>query len=1117
MKRKRLNKIKRHVLSFLLLMAMIVQGMVCPLGVYADDSVYLEINGYQISTVREAFRTVYSIADPAGRTQEVGLVYGLADSVTEADLKVGSTNDTVNTYVATSEGKSPVAMSDHAGAQTYLRTMEFIKTADFYSSRISIRAYAKLNDGSYAYSDVDTVSVYKIADILYMNSLMNNVNGHNYLYDNVLSVVDPAYQRVDYQYKKMLVPADIKSVEDYTTKATEEPATTPNQEETTIPVSELNPEKADWASVDFLEGTAQEQYKVIPVSGVKEVVNVQKPGFSTEEGIYITFSDADFGDATVDGKALSKSVEGAGMVVHLSNFTNKYSTVVVNNGNGTQKAVFYVYNANAGATEPQVTTKKEETTTKKEETTTKKEETTTQLTEITTNASDVITNGDLMSKYDKVDSASSSSVGSGDEKTDKLFDGNVNTKAFIGSASGIRIAWQMTEAVVVDQYTLTTANDTATYSNRNPVKWELYGSNDATSWTQLDYVESGSMGAENFKAYSFDTDIREAFQYYLLQVENTGGGGLQLSEISLHGSTAKTATGIGADLGKYFDSIDADNTSIAGYNAEVPANLFDRDTSTKMFANSKGTIAWKMNREATIYSYSLTTANDNASFPGRNPKSWVLYGSSNGSTWEAIDVVKDSGMKDVNYEKYQYVVDKVGTYKYFKIDFTELYGNSFQLSEIELCGNTVSPSKYDILFFGDWDLITSETYVNELVKLFYNSYPRLYARWGDGSEPTTITYRADKDFDGVAYCAGTTVCVSVAYANSHPNDLGFFSHEITHSVQQYGSKLVYNVDSPSGWWTENMANYGGFRYFHWSDPKYVQVYQASDTSLQDWGWQKYGNNKWFFAYMDAKYPTTKNADGSLKYGLIDSINTLIKTNTGGTLDDNPYDTSSPFNGVVKQITGYDCMESLRLKFVEELKNGTWAFTGFANYVDNWRTENIEGVDNPDYPMVGEKTHGSNTASQLASAVTNGTNLCSGASIYECSGYTNDSEKPSNLIDGSLDTKWCATTDSVTNPTYKLNGVAHWIMIDLGSEKTFNTYTMFNTQSKEGYGNATEWEVLVSNDAKNWTSVDYQGSNNSAISSFNIGTQKARYVFLKVFTPDNGVGTLRLYEFQLYNK
>ena len=145
-----------------------------------------------------------------------------------------------------------------------------------------------------------------------------------------------------------------------------------------------------------------------------------------------------------------------------------------------------------------------------------------------------------------------------------------------------------------------------------------------------------------------------------------------------------------------------------------------------------------------------------------------------------------------------------------------------------------------------------------------------------------------------------------------------------------------------------------------------------------------------------KISNKKNADGTLKLGLIDSINKLIKdNNTGSTYTDDPYDVTTPFNKVVKDITGYDCIESLRKKYVEELKAGTWTFKGF--------------------------------------------------------------------------------------------------------------------------GNATECEILTSNDGQNWTSVDYQNNNNNASGSYNIGTQKARYVMIKVFTPDNGVGTLRLYDFQLYNK
>lgn len=105
------------------------------------------------------------------------------------------------------------------------------------------------------------------------------------------------------------------------------------------------------SSISYLTGTSEEQYKVYVVSGVKEVVNVQQPGFATATGIYMTFEDADLGNATVNGNALSKDVQGSGIIAHLTNFTNMYSTVVVYNNAGIEKAVFYVYNAKATASE----------------------------------------------------------------------------------------------------------------------------------------------------------------------------------------------------------------------------------------------------------------------------------------------------------------------------------------------------------------------------------------------------------------------------------------------------------------------------------------------------------------------------------------------------------------------------------------------------------------------------------------------------------------------------------------------------------------------------------------------------------------------------------------------
>lgn len=988
MKKESIKKKFKAMISFVLALVLLVQPITMPKDVYASGNVKLEINGFQISAMLEAFRTIYSVSE-TDKTDEIGLVYGLTDSVSEDEMIVGSSNTTVHSYAATPLGETGKKYSSLDNAKSYCLTMEFIKNAEFYKQGISVRAYAKLKDGSYVYSNISTMSVYDVAGKLYNRNLMSNMRGHEYLYDSILSVVDSSYKKVDYMNRNTIVTAEAE--ENTTVAPTEkptEPETTAKPEETTTK-----------AEVD------RTTYK--------------KPGVQSE---------------------------GADAEVASNISLNKY--------------------------------------------------------------------------IDGIDTEFSSTKGntSNNEGINNLFDGNVNTKFFTGDAPVISIAWKMKRATIIRNYTLVTAGDAATYPHRNPYKWKLLGSVNGTDWVQLDAVDNGGIGHENNKGYSYDTDAQKACQFFMLRIESSGDDGKlyygsQLSEIYIKGDVVQKTENIGVDLDDHISGINTSATTVVGYNGnEGVENLFDGDTSTKLFTNTATpcSIAWTMKESTSLYSYTLTTANDNATYKNRSMKSWVLYGSNDGNNWDVIDRVNDSGIMDVNYADYTYIVDNVGSYKHFKLTVTEGYGDSFQLSEISLKGCALLlENEYEAIFTGDWDQVTATNYKKNLKDLFYQVYPRQYTRWGTGSEPKRMFIVADKSYDGVAYTMGNSIVISVDWMNSNPVGIGYFSHELTHAVQQYGNV----TSSGPAWWVENMANYGGFRYYHWATEDNVQVYQASDTSLQDWGYQAYGNNKWFFAYMDAKYPTTKSSDGTVKLGLIDSINNMLKTNKGTQYDDNPKNTSTPWNKLVYQITGYDCIESLRLKYVQELKNGTWAFTGFRYYQDNWITEGIAGVDNPTYPMIGPKTHGSKKAAKLDTAVTSGNNLCSGASILHTSGQTNVNEAAEKLIDGNLDTKWCSRSSSEST----FNGVMHSVKIDLGSKKTFNTYTIYNTQSKENFANASEWEILVSEDGKTWTSVDYQNNNNNSVSSYNIGTQTARYVQIKIFNPGDGAGTVRLYEFQLYNK
>lgn len=163
------------------------------------------VNGYQISTTAEGFRTIYTVDDPGNEVESVGMIYGLADYATTAEMVINSTNDKVYDRAGTEVGKYSSSVIESDTSTSYAMTMEFIKSKEFYSSEMYVRAYAKLKDGSYIYSNVESVSVYDISDYLYQNKKMNTYDRHAYLYNNILNVVNSGYKEVDYNWSNTLV------------------------------------------------------------------------------------------------------------------------------------------------------------------------------------------------------------------------------------------------------------------------------------------------------------------------------------------------------------------------------------------------------------------------------------------------------------------------------------------------------------------------------------------------------------------------------------------------------------------------------------------------------------------------------------------------------------------------------------------------------------------------------------------------------------------------------------------------------------------------------------------------------------------------------------------------
>lgn len=450
---------------------------------------------------------------------------------------------------------------------------------------------------------------------------------------------------------------------------------------------------------------------------------------------------------------------------------------------------------------------------------------------------------------------------------------------------------------------------------------------------------------------------------------------------------------------------------------------------------------------------------------------------------------------------------------------------------------------YNLVFKGAWTELTDESYFEKFIDLFYNVYPRLNARWGGtGKEPQTVTLLARTDYDGLAYASGSTVGYSVQYLNGGPDKIGSLSHELTHSVQKYhysystrGKLIPGHENVKKHYFTENMANYGRHRYWAYGYCTDFMEEKAPMNSL-DWGYGEYGNAQLFWSWMDWTYPS-KDLDGDGEVttmeerGVIDYLVYMSKEWTGANIDDDPYTPGTTFNNWVKEKTGFNTFDLLRQEFVRQVKlsnegkeggweclvqdeNGNLKFVGFANFPDNFITEDVPGCPNPEYPQYGEAKPTAETHPVLAAAVTTGTNLCATAEIKKvASSATSDKYSANNLIDGDLTNRYQAAQ---SDRLYGWNKISNEIVIDLLELKTFDTYTLVS-YSNSAAQIAKTWEILVSKDNTKYTAVDYQTDNTKATVSVTFDTVTARYVKIRLYQPDqNQMNITRLCEFMLFN-
>jgi hypothetical protein len=187
---------------------------------YNSDSTItsdLGITGYQMTSTyngedgRMGLRVIFQVEETVnGQTPvETGLVYGLDydGSITMDDVLVGSESQFVASFAAPRENKMTKQMGDSATASYYSMVMntgqDNVRPAAFTTTYF-VRAYAKMSDGSYVYSNTCAYTVFRVANFLYRNTLSNNLSTHNYLYSKILAYVDPTYKEVEYDWSKVV-------------------------------------------------------------------------------------------------------------------------------------------------------------------------------------------------------------------------------------------------------------------------------------------------------------------------------------------------------------------------------------------------------------------------------------------------------------------------------------------------------------------------------------------------------------------------------------------------------------------------------------------------------------------------------------------------------------------------------------------------------------------------------------------------------------------------------------------------------------------------------------------------------------------------------------------------
>ena len=214
--------------------------------------------------------------------------------------------------------------------------------------------------------------------------------------------------------------------------------------------------------------------------------------------------------------------------------------------------------------------------------------------------------------------------------------------------------------------------------------------NDKTNWTVLDELSNANLPATAYQMCTIELpEGTKAYDNYRLTLTSTKSPTqcVQLSEFSVWGDQAvqlkiptsaiKSATFSYDGTWGYGSAGENEPNLYDGTGKKLCVNSFDpNDLSNKPLV-----ITFEMTDPIAVGSYSFTTANDAKE---RDPSSWTLFGSNDGTNWTMLDDLSDIQLTNDRFYTQNFAIDNEDAYSLYKFEVSKLktVTNVFQIGEI---------------------------------------------------------------------------------------------------------------------------------------------------------------------------------------------------------------------------------------------------------------------------------------------------------------------------------------------------------------------------------------------------------------------------------------------------